>query len=297
MIEIRNVSKAYDNFEVLSNISLKIPRGKIVGLVGPNGSGKSTLLRLICGVLQSDKGFITCEEQSIYDNPKSKNKIVFVADEPYFFNNATLKDMKQFYKIFYTNFSDDLYDKALSIFSINENMKIQKMSKGMKRQVILVLSIACNGEYLLLDEAFDGLDPVMRLNLKRLLSERMEEANMSVVISSHNIRELEDICDLVYFISDGNVLSSGGIEDLKESMHKLQFVCKPYGNALDNYSILHSSSSGSIHTIITKEEVSTIKDALEPYDVTLFEELPLRLEDVFIYEMEAKGYGINKNEK
>ena len=292
MIEIRSVSKAFETKQVLNNLTLSIERGTVLGLVGPNGSGKSTLLRLISGILHADSGFLTLDDQPIYDNVNSKSKIFFVADEPYFFNGATLKDMKEFYRIFYPNFSEETYRKVLSIFSVSENSKISNMSKGMKRQVTLILALASNTEYLLLDEAFDGLDPMMRLNLKRIIADEIDNRKLTVVISSHNLRELEDICDTIGFLSDGNVVTTGSVDDLKHSLHKVQFaVSKDIQDVLTKLNIIHSSSTGSITTLVMRNNVDELKALLEPYNPTIFEEIPLKLEEIFVYEMEAKGYG------
>ncbi|MBR3839579.1 MAG: ABC transporter ATP-binding protein [Erysipelotrichales bacterium] len=292
MIDIRNVSKAFETKQVLNDLSLTIHSGTVLGLVGPNGSGKSTLLRLIAGILHADGGFLTLDEQPIYDNVNAKSKIFFVADEPFFFTGATLKDMKEFYQIFYPNFSEEAYRKALSIFSVSENSKIASMSKGMKRQVTLILALASGTEYLLLDEAFDGLDPMMRLNLKRIIADEIDSRKLTVIISSHNLRELEDICDTIGFLSDGNVVTTGSVDELKHSLHKVQFsVQANIEDIISKLDIVHKASTGSITTIVMRNSIDELKVLLEPYNPAIFEEIPLKLEEIFVYEMEAKGYG------
>ena len=296
MIDIRNVSKSFETKQVLTSLSLTIEKGTVVGLVGPNGSGKSTLLRLISGILRADSGFLTLDDQPIYDNVNAKSKIFFVADEPHFFTGATLKDMKEFYQIFYSNFSEDKYHKVLSIFNISETSKIANMSKGMKRQVTLILALASSCEYLLLDEAFDGLDPMMRLNLKRLIAEEIEARKLTVIISSHNLRELEDICDVIGFLSDGNVVTRGSVDDLKHSLHKVQFsVQENIDDILANFNIIHKTATGSITTLVMRNDVEELRALLKPYNPIVFEEIPLKLEEIFVYEMEAKGYGNYEN--
>lgn len=292
MIEIRNISKSFETKKVLDGLSLNIEKGKVLGLVGPNGSGKSTLLRLLCGILCADAGFITLDDQPIYDNVLAKKKIFFVADEPYFFNGATLLEMKAFYQMFYPTFDEEIYRKALNNFSITETTKINNMSKGMKRQVTLILALAACTDYLLLDEAFDGLDPIMRLNLKRLISDEIERRQLSVIISSHNLRELEDICDQIAFISDGTVITNGDTDTLKQSISKFQFALnKPLENILDGLDIIHQNTAGSITTIVTRNSKEEVESLLAEHSPLLFEEIPLKLEEVFVYEMEAKGYG------
>lgn len=293
MIEIRNISKSFDTKQVLNNLSLTVENGKVLGLVGPNGSGKSTLLRIISGILYADSGFLTLDEQPIYDNINAKSKIFFVADEPYFFNGATLKDMKEFYKIFYSNFSEELYRKALSIFNVSENTKISNMSKGMKRQVTLILALSCESDYLLLDEAFDGLDPIMRLSLKRFIADEMERRKLTVIISSHNLRELEDICDSIAFLSEGTIITEGNIDTVKQSLHKIQFsVSSDIESALQDFDIIHKTITGSVVTIVTRNTLEEVEAKLLPLNPIILEELPLKLEEIFVYEMEAKGYGL-----
>ena len=296
MIDIRNVSKSFETKQVLNNLSITIERGSVLGLVGPNGSGKSTLLRLIAGILHADGGFLTLDEQPIYDNVNAKSKIFFVADEPFFFTGATLKDMKEFYQIFYPNFSEETYHKVLSVFNVSENSKIANMSKGMKRQVTLILALASGTEYLLLDEAFDGLDPMMRLNLKRFIADEIENRKLTVIISSHNLRELEDICDSIGFLSDGNVVTAGSVDELKHSLHKVQFsVSENIEEILSKLDIIHKTATGSITTIVMRNSIDELKVLLEPYNPAIFEEIPLKLEEIFVYEMEAKGYGTYEN--
>lgn len=295
MIQIRSISKSFESRKVLNDLSLTIPQKAIYGLVGPNGSGKSTLLRLLCGVYQLDAGFITYNDIPVYDNVELKKKIIFVADEPFYFANASMKDMKEFYQLFYPSFDNTFYKSLLQQFTINENMKISTMSKGMKRQVSLILALAIKPEYLFLDEAFDGLDPMMRLTFKQILNEEMENRDMTVIISSHNLRELEDICNYMGILNDGKILSSGSISEMKGNLTKIQLGIhkEMKDEILSSLSLLHKTHVGSIITFVarnTKEEIDKIIIPLEPI---LYEEIPLTLEEIFIYEMEANKYGTN----
>lgn len=297
MIQIRTISKSFQKRKILDNLSLTIPTGSIFGLVGPNGSGKSTLLRLLCGIYQLDEGFISYDDQTVYDNVNVKKKIFFVADEPYFFANASLAKMKEFYQIFYPSFDEEYYHELIKQFTISETMRISSMSKGMKRQVILILALATRPEYLFLDEAFDGLDPMMRLTLKRILSEEIESRNMTVLISSHNLRELEDICDYMGILSDGKILSSGSISDMKGSLTKLQIGVKDSfdESILEKLNLLHSERIGSVLTIVTRNTKEEVDQLILPINPILYEEIPLKLEEIFVYEMEANGYGTYSN--
>ncbi|MBR3693078.1 MAG: ABC transporter ATP-binding protein [Erysipelotrichales bacterium] len=293
MIQLRTVTKAFQSRKVLDELSLTIPKGSVFGLVGPNGSGKSTLLRLLCGVYRLDGGFITYDDQPVYDNVDMKGKIFFVADDPYFFMNSTMAEMKKFYQLFYPNFDEEFYKELIKQFTVSENMKISSMSKGMKRQVILILALAIRPEYLFLDEAFDGLDPMMRLTLKRIISEEIEARNMTVIISSHNLRELEDICDYMGILNNGKILSSGSISEMKSSLMKLQVGIKNGVDTalLDTLDVISKTTTGSVTTLVvrnTKEEADAV---ILPMNPILYEEIPLKLEEIFVYEMEANGYG------
>lgn len=293
MIQLRTVTKSFQSRKVLDELSLTIPKGSVFGLVGPNGSGKSTLLRLLCGVYRLDGGFITYDDQPVYDNVDMKEKIFFVADDPYFFMNSTMAEMKRFYQLFYPNFDECFYKELIKQFTVSENMKISSMSKGMKRQVILILALAIRPEYLFLDEAFDGLDPMMRLTLKRIISEEIESRNMTVIISSHNLRELEDICDYMGILNNGKILSSGSISQMKSSLMKLQVGIKSDvdTSVLDTLNTISKSRTGSVTALVvrnTKEEADAVVLPLNPI---LYEEIPLKLEEIFVYEMEANGYG------
>lgn len=293
MIRLNGVSKSFDGKVVLNQINLQIPKGSVFGLVGPNGSGKSTILRLLCGVYQLDEGFIMIEDQPVYENVALKRRIFFVADEPYFFRHATLFEMKQFYELFYPNFSKELYQRLLKVFPINEKTKISIMSKGMKRQVLLILALATRPDYLFLDEAFDGLDPVMRLTLKRMIAEEITNRQMTVIISSHNLRELEDICDTLGLLSNNTITIAGTTDDIKAGIQKVQ-LCFTNPVAKEQFQplhILHYDQHGSVISMVVRNTEDEIRDVVEEYKPILFELLPVTLEEVFVYEMEAQGYG------
>lgn len=293
MIRLNGVCKSFENKKVLDGIHLNIEKGSVFGLVGPNGSGKSTILRVLSGIYQLDEGFAMIEDQPVYDNVNLKHRLFFVADEPYFFNHASLLDMKKFYQLFYTNFSEELYKRLLKIFPINEKGRISTMSKGMQRQVLLILALTTRPDYLFLDEAFDGLDPVMRLTLKRILGEEVASRQMTVIISSHNLRELEDICDYLGLLSNGKIDLVGSIDGLKDEVHKIQMAFNGEVNAesFSGLHVLHYDQSGSIVTVVARnseEEINAVVSLLSPVFIQL---LPVSLEEVFVYEMEAQGYG------
>jgi len=293
MIRLTSVSKSFDQKLVLDNINWTVNKGSVFGLVGPNGAGKSTLLRLISGVLQADNGQVEVDEQLVYDQPSVKRRILFLADEPFFLHQTTLKEMKEFYKIFYPAFDEKVYAKLLTNFPIAENEKINTFSKGMKRQAGLILALSVSPDVLLLDEAFDGLDPVMRLTLKRFISNEILNREMTVVISSHNLRELEDICDQIALIDQRKVVMSGDVDKIKGDFHKFQvgFNTEVAEDLFEDLLPIHLDRHGKVFTIVVKGDPEALVAKINQLNPVLVNELPLNLEEIFVYEMEGRGYG------
>lgn len=293
MIKIQNISKQFDQKHVLENINWDIPKGSIFGLVGPNGAGKSTLLRIIAGVLKPDSGIVSVKEQLVYNNPLIKRHIQFVSDDPFFLGQSTLKEMKEFYQIFYPSFDEGMYQRLLSLFKMDEKASIQDFSKGMKRQVSLILSLSVLPEVLLLDEAFDGLDPVMRLTLKRLLADELLNREMTVIISSHNLRELEDICDRIALLNDCTISLQDEVENLRANYHKLQiaYTDASFDDLYKSFNALHLEKRGHVYMLVIKGDASFAKEKIAETKPVLFEEIPVTMEEVFVYEMEDQGYG------
>jgi ABC-2 type transport system ATP-binding protein len=293
MIQLSHVSKSFDTKKVLDDVNWEVPQGSIFGLVGPNGAGKSTILRLISGVLLPDQGEITIAGQNVYNNPSVKKKILFVPDDPYFLPQTTLAEMKKFYEIFYPSFKESMYRKLLNNFPINEHAKISTFSKGMKRQANVILALSILPEVLLLDEAFDGLDPVMRLTLKRILTDQLMERKFTVVISSHNLRELEDICDRIALISDGKVGLNDEIENIRALYHKFQvgYTRLPEHSVFESFNPMHLEVRGNVAVLVIKGDAELLKQQLSETQPVLLDEIPITMEEVFVYEMEGKGYG------
>lgn len=293
MIQLKAVTKSFDNSLVLDIVDWFVRKGSVFGLVGPNGAGKSTILRLISGVITPESGVVTLDDQPVYDNPLAKQRILFLSDDPFYLHQATIEEMKEFYKLFYPSFNETMYQRLLNNFPVPTKKKINDFSKGMKRQVGLILALSVNPDVLLLDESFDGLDPVMRLTLKRFIAQEMSNREMTVVISSHNLRELEDICDQIALIDNKKVVMSGQVDTIKDEFHKFQVgfrdVLDVAGfNGLD---IIHQEQVGNVFTLVIKGSLEVIKAQLESLDPALYVELPLNLEEIFVYEMEARGYG------
>lgn len=288
MIQLINVSKRYDKTSILNDVSFKIPAGSIVGLVGRNGSGKSTLLRMISGVLESDAGVVACMEENVYDNPDVKRDIFFVSDDFHFFTKATIKEMRQFYTIFYPKFSLETYYNLLETFGFTETDLIQTFSKGMKRQLALILGLATKTAILLLDESFDGLDPIMRFKVRQILADSVSNSETTVILSSHNLEELSDICDSILIIDNGTIRMQFNEDEFRTTYHKYRVAFKePLDLAvLSGLNILHQTGTQRIFTFIIKGESSQIEDTLNALNPLLLEEDSLSLDEAFIYEME-----------
>ena len=296
MLKVEAVSKKLGNKTVLENCSLTVQNGSVLGLIGPNGAGKSTLLRCICDVYQCDEGSITLDGETIHENEYLKQNILYLSDDPYYMYNATIKDMKEFYQIFYPQFDEQLYQKYLKIFKLDENMVMNNSSKGMKRQAFILMALAISPKLLLLDESFDGLDPMMRLLFKRAISECIEKKDISIIISSHNLRELEDICDAFAILEDAHIETSGMIDDTKEAIHKIQIAFREEKNREDfeSLDIMHYAKTGRIITLVVKGNLEEIKHQIQSLDPLMMDILPVNLEEIFIYEMERKGVFVNE---
>lgn len=296
MLKVETVSKKLGNKTVLENCSLTVQNGSVLGLIGPNGAGKSTLLRCICDVYQCDEGSITLDGETIHENEYLKQNILYLSDDPYYMYNATIKDMKEFYQIFYPQFDEQLYQKYLKIFKLDENKVMNNFSKGMKRQAFILMALAISPKLLLLDESFDGLDPMMRLLFKRAISECIEKKDISIIISSHNLRELEDICDAFAILEDAHIETSGMIDDTKEAIHKIQIAFREEKNREDfeSLDIMHYAKTGRIITLVVKGNLEEIKHQIQSLDPLMMDILPVNLEEIFIYEMERKGVFVNE---
>ena len=299
MIELSNVNKAFGQKVVLKHLNLTIPTGSIFGLIGPNGAGKSTLLYLLNGISQADSGSIYYDSQEVYENTEIKKDILLISDDPYFFTHATITAMCDFYKTWYPSFNEDDLYKYTDFFSLPLNKPIKDFSKGMKRQTMLAIALAIAPKYLLLDEAFDGVDPVMRLNFKRAITTLIENKDMTVIISSHNLRELEDICDYFGILDDGMIATSGELYEAKDHIHKIQLAFKEEldRERFDHLELLSFKKQSRVINMVVKGDIEDIKTYLNSLNPLLLEVLPVNLEEIFIYEMERKGYGIYEDDQ
>ena len=292
MIKIENLSKKYDKENVLENLNCTIKDGSIYGLVGANGSGKSTLLRLINGIFTPDKGIICVDGEDVIDNAEIKQDMVFVPDDLFFYPSYTLLDMAKFYQAMYKKFDMEYLKELASILKLDMHAKINTFSKGMKRQCALICAISTNAKYIFFDETFDGLDPIIRSLVKKILAKKMEENNTTIVMTSHNLRELEDICDNLGLLYKGGILFESDTDKLKTTMFKVQISFKEdfSKDKFKSLDILNFKKSGSVATLIINDKKGNSKKILEKMNPLILDYLPLTLEEIFIYEMEALGY-------
>ena len=293
MIEVRDVVKKFDGFAALDGASLSVPTGSVYGLVGPNGAGKSTIIRHLTGIYRQDSGTVAIGGESVWENAALKSRIAAIPDDWYYFNQASIRDMMRFYKGFYPNFSMERYEKLKEVFSIDEKKTIRRLSKGMQKQVAFWLALSCMPDYLILDEPVDGLDPVMRRQVWSLMMGDVSERGTTVLVSSHNLRELEDVCDHVGIMDHGRVLLERSLAQLQDNMVKLQVVFRDGGDEVPaDLPVLHASRVGRIHTLIMRMNAEEATARLSAYDPLLVDAVPLTLEEIFIYELGGADYAV-----
>lgn len=294
MINVTNVNKSFEDGKVLKEVSLSVKKGSIYGLLGSNGAGKTTLLKILAGIYREDSGIVTIDNQHVYENVNMKDNVFFIPDIPYFFPQYTIKQMAQFYKGVYSYWSDDRYKQLAEIFDLNINKKISSFSKGLQRQAAFWLALSTMPDVLILDEPMDGLDPVVRKKVKNVLIQEVAQRGMTIVISSHNLREIEDISDHVAILHNGSILVEKELDDLKSDIHKVQLAFKDgipdgFTNELE---LLHSESRGSVLLLIARGNEENLESIIEKFNPVIFDILPLTLEEIFIYEMGDAGYAI-----
>ncbi|MBQ5330097.1 MAG: ABC transporter ATP-binding protein [Oscillospiraceae bacterium] len=292
MITLSGVTKLFDGVPALDNADLEIPTGVSYGLLGSNGAGKSTLLRLISGTYRSDGGKVLIDGEEIFDNARVREKVFFINDETVQFGRFTLKELKNFYKGYYPKFSDEVFDELAKKVQLPMDKRTDKFSKGMKRQSIVITGLACRTDYLLLDEAFDGLDPTMRIIVKRMLVDAILDRGLTTVISSHNLKEINEVCDTVALLHKGRIVFNRDLDSVKGNIHKVQ-AAFPENRSKEDFvspNILHFDKNGSVCHIIMRGDENMIKEYLAPYSPMFLDIIPMTLEEIFIYEMEGLGY-------
>ena len=293
MIQVKDLVKTFDGFRALDNANVTVPQGAIYGLVGPNGAGKTTLLRHLTGVYRQDAGTLRVDGQAVWENPAVKTRIASIPDDWYYFMQASIREMMRYYKGFYPQFNTERYEKLKTVFELSETQPIRRMSKGMQKQAAFWLAMCCMPDYLILDEPVDGLDPVMRRQVWGLIMQDVAERGTTVLVSSHNLRELEDVCDHVGIMNKGTVLLERSLSELQDNTVKLQIVFDGDAPTLpETLTVLHRSAVGRVHTIIFRGAQRDIETALAQFKPVFLEAVPLTLEEIFIYELGGADYAV-----
>ncbi len=296
MIKAQGVVKKFGSFCALDEFDMNVKKGSIYGLVGPNGAGKTTIMNHLTGVLLPDKGSIEIDGQSVWENSRLKQRVLSIADDWYYYGTYTIKDMANFYRNMYVHFDSERYEKLGKYFKIDDKRQIRRLSKGMKKQVAFRLVLSCIPDVLILDEPLDGLDPVMRKQIMNLIISDVADREMTILVSSHNLRELEDICDYVGIIHNGKMVIEKPLDDLKGSVHKYQIA---FDGAFpqeicQKLNILHTSRLGSVYNVIVKGSMDYADSVIQQYSPVIFDKVSLTLEEVFIYELGGLGYDFSK---
>ena len=293
MIEVKNVVKTFDGFAALDGADLSVPRGAVYGLVGPNGAGKTTLLRHLTGVYRQDEGSVRFDGEEVWENADVKARIASIPDDWFYFMQAGLRDMMRFYRGLYPRFDQERFEKLREVFALDEKRPLRRMSKGQQKQAAFWLALCTMPDYLILDEPVDGLDPVMRRQVWSLMMGDVAERGTTVLVSSHNLRELEDVCDHVGIMDHGHVLLERSLAQLQDNMVKLQVVF-PDGmeDVPAELPVLHASKLGRVHTLIMRMNAQEATERLMAYSPLLVDAIPLTLEEIFIYELGGADYAV-----
>ncbi|MFC7319732.1 ABC transporter ATP-binding protein [Halobacillus campisalis] len=294
MIEVQDIEKTFEKEKVLNKVTFHVQKGSIYGLLGSNGAGKTTLMRMIAGIIRQKSGQVRVNDTPVFENEEVKQLMVFLPDSLYFLPQYTVKQMANFYKDMYNSWNEERYQALKDVFNLEENKKVSHFSKGMQRQVAFWLAMSCMPDVLILDEPFDGLDAVMRKKVRSLIIQDVADREMTVLISSHNLREVEDICDHVGILHKGEMMFERDLDDLKADVHKIQVAFKGEQESILNsdLDIMHYEKRGTVLLMIVKGNEDEITDAIKQYQPVIFDRLPLTLEEIFIYEMGGAGYAI-----
>ena len=288
MLEVRNLTKKFGDFTALINLSMTVPQGAVYGLVGPNGAGKTTIIRHITGILAPDSGTVTLEGMAVYENPMTKKRIGYIADDQFFFHSASIVEMRRFYKGLYPSFSQERFDKLAPLFELPRRRPIRKFSKGMKKQAAFWLVMSCQPDLLVLDEPVDGLDPVMRRQILSVLMQDVAERGTTVLVSSHNLRELEDICDHVGIMHRGRMILEKSLADMQGGTVKIQLM----GEVPEGLEVLHRTEVGRLTSLVVRASAEEAERILAEANLGYYEVLPLSLEEIFIYELGGVNYEV-----
>lgn len=294
-ISVRNIDKSFGGKKAINKVNLDITPGMLHGLLGSNGAGKTTFMKTLMGIYRPDNGEVLFGEKSVYENPEIKSEVIFIQDIPFFFASATLNKMAEFYRGIYPRWSEKRFKQLVRHFKLNPTQKLNSLSKGMRRQASFILAISSRPKVMLLDEPFDGLDPIIRQQVKNLILQDIASHDMTVIASSHNLREMEDICDSVSILHHGELLFNRNLSEIKGSHCKLQIAFNklPEAEFFDDIDAVHKTVKGRIITCIIKGDIFDVEKKVTKYNPLMYDILPLTLEEIFTYEMGEKGYEIS----
>lgn len=285
MIEVKELVKSFDGFRALDGLNMNVPKGAVYGLVGPNGAGKSTAIRHMAGIYRQDSGEVLIDGDPVYENPELKGRIAYIPDEIFYFTQARIKDMAVFYSGVYPRFSMERFEKLGAAFGLDANRTMRKLSKGMQKQAAFWLALAQCPDIVILDEPVDGLDPVMRRQVWGLLMSEVAENGTTVVVSSHNLRELEDVCDHVGIVNHGKMTTERSLSELQDNMVKVQLALPDGGKLPEGIEVLHSTSTGRLQQLIVRGRTEELTNIIAAADPLFMDFVPLTLEEIFIYEL------------
>ena len=292
MIEVKNVVKEFDGFRALDGMTMTVPKGSVYGLVGTNGAGKSTIIRHLTGIYRQDSGEILIDGEPVFENPQVKGRMAYIPDDIFYFANASIREMAQFYRSVYPQFDMERFNKLADIFKLDPKRQMRRLSKGMQKQAAFWTAISLKPEILILDEPVDGLDPVMRRQIWSIIMSDVAENGTTVLVSSHNLRELEDVCDHVGIMNHGKVMIERSLEDLQENIVKIQLALPDGGSLPEGLDILHASSTGRRHSLIMRGSAAELEEKLSVANPLFIDAIPLTLEEIFIYELGGTDYEV-----
>ena len=292
MIETRKLCKSFEGFQALKDLDVNVPKGAVYGLVGPNGAGKTTLIRHLAGIYIPDSGEVLIDGRPVFENVDIKSRIAYIPDDIFYYTQATVADMKGFYKGIYPAFDEERFDKLGEVFDIDPKRPVRKLSKGMQKQAAFRIAVSCRPDVILLDEPVDGLDPVMRRNVWSILMADVAECGTTVLVSSHNLRELEDVCDHVGIMDQGSMLIERSLDELQNNIVKLQLVLQDGTELPEGIEILGRSSTGKLEQLIVRGKAEEVEERIAQIAPVYCESIPLNLEEIFIYELGGTGYEV-----
>lgn len=292
MIEVKNVVKEFDGFRALDGMTMTVPKGSVYGLVGPNGAGKSTIIRHLTGIYRQDSGEILVEGVPVFETPEVKSRIAYIPDDIFYFSNASIREMADFYRSVYPHFDEERFKKLGEVFKLDPKRQMRRLSKGMQKQAAFWVAVSLRPEILILDEPVDGLDPVMRRQIWSIIMADVAENGTTVLVSSHNLRELEDVCDHVGIMNNGRIMIERSLADLQESIVKIQLALPDGGMLPEGLDILHKSSTGRLQSLIMHGSADELEERLAAAQPLFIDVVPLTLEEIFIYELGGADYEV-----